>query len=53
MRMKLVLTARTGTYDRAQGSSREYATSVVIDGKTQLAHATDRREPDGRRQVES
>ena len=37
MRMKLVLTVL----------------SVVIDGKTQLAHATARREPDGTWRFES
>ena len=33
--------------------SREYATSVVIDGKTQSAHGTACREPDGARRIEN
>jgi surface antigen len=56
MRMKLVLTGSTAsarTDDTTRGPCREYTTSVVIDGGTQLAHGTDCREPDGTRQIES
>ena len=56
MRMKLVLTGSTAsvrTDDTTRGPCREYTTSAVIDGKMQLAHATDCREPDGTRRVES
>jgi surface antigen len=35
------------TYEASGGPCREYATSVVIDGKTQTAHGTACREPDG------
>jgi surface antigen len=56
MRIKLVLTGSTAsarTYDTTRGPCREYTTSAVIDGKMQLAHATDCREPDGTRQIVS
>jgi surface antigen len=40
-------TTPTRTYETADGPCREYTTSVVIDGKTQTAHGTACREPDG------
>ena len=40
-------TTPTRTYDTSEGTCREYTTSVVIDGKTQTAHGTACREPDG------
>jgi surface antigen len=46
-------TVPTRTYDSALGPCREYTTSVVIDGKTQSAHGTACREPDGTRRIES
>ncbi len=46
-------TVPTRTYDTAQGACREYTTSVVIDGKTQSAHGTACREPDGTWQIEN
>lgn len=46
-------TTPTRTYDSASGPCREYTTSVVIDGKTQSAHGTACREPDGSWRIES
>jgi surface antigen len=40
-------TTPTRTYETTSGPCREYTTSVVIDGKTQTAHGTACREPDG------
>lgn len=40
-------TTPTRTYEDAQGPCREYQTSVVIDGRTQTAHGTACRQPDG------
>ena len=56
MRMKLVLTGSTAsvrTDDTTRGPCREYTASAVIDGKMQLAHATDCRKPAGTRQIVS
>ncbi|HZF36233.1 MAG TPA: hypothetical protein VE914_20725 [Candidatus Angelobacter sp.] len=46
-------TVPTRTDDGAQEPCREYVASVVIDGKTQSAHDTICREPDGTRRIES
>jgi surface antigen len=46
-------TTPTRTYETAGGPCREYTTSVVIDGKTQTAHGTACREPDGTWRIES
>lgn len=46
-------TTPTRTYEASGGPCREYTTSVVIDGKTQTAHGTACREPDGTWRIES